>query len=252
MKPPALHRFMEQLQGGDPVYGLWVTLDAPAVTDIAAGLGLDWVVVDAARGHLDWAEILEQVRATHRSNTVALVRIMEARPELIERALDAGADGVVISSIETAEQLESVVRAARNATAQTRSGRTTARAPSNVPFDRKAGADFLVVAMLDTALGVNNVHDLLQVEGVEVFFVDPSLYVATLEGAGVSASRDALVREIRSHRKHAGMIASTDEALVDYQTGGFTVLGVGSDSGIILEGIRGAIELVNKVDGSAT
>ena len=42
---------------------------------MAVALGLDWVVIDAEHGQLDWSQILEHLRATVRSDTVALVRI---------------------------------------------------------------------------------------------------------------------------------------------------------------------------------
>src|SRR5580700_8148150 len=113
MKPPALTRFRYKLQSDEPVYGLWVTLEAAAVTEIAVGLGLDWVVIDAEHGHLDWKDIVEHVRAGVRSDTVVLVRVAELNGALIKRALDLGADGVVVPWIETAAQVEQAVAYAR-------------------------------------------------------------------------------------------------------------------------------------------
>ncbi len=115
VKSRALDSFRRKLAASEPLYGLWVTLEAAAVTDIAAGLGLDWVVIDAEHSHLDWAEILEHVRATVRSDTVALVCLSEASPGLIKRALDIGADGVMVPRVETAAQLRSIMRWARHA-----------------------------------------------------------------------------------------------------------------------------------------
>src|SRR5437763_7477144 len=106
MKAPALRALRQRLAADHPVYGLWVTLEAPSISEMAVALGLDWVVVDAEHGHLDWKEILEHIRATVRSNTVALVRIAELNAGLIKRALDIGADGVVVPWIETAEQVK--------------------------------------------------------------------------------------------------------------------------------------------------
>jgi 2-keto-3-deoxy-L-rhamnonate aldolase RhmA len=65
------------LEVDEPVNGLWVTLEASAIIDIEAGL--DWIVIDAERGHFDWAEILEHLRATVRSNTVTLIRLTKSR-----------------------------------------------------------------------------------------------------------------------------------------------------------------------------
>src|SRR5215831_2389564 len=101
MKTPALKKFREKLAAQQTVYGLWVTLEAPSITEMAVALGLDWVVIDAEHGHLDWKEIVEHVRATVRSDTVALVRVAELNLGLIKRALDIGADGVVIPWVES-------------------------------------------------------------------------------------------------------------------------------------------------------
>jgi len=65
------------MKSGTPVYGLWITLESPSICEMAVALGLDWVTIDAEHGHLDWKEIAEHVRATVRSDTVALVRIAE-------------------------------------------------------------------------------------------------------------------------------------------------------------------------------
>ena len=103
MKTSALRSLRKKLSHSEPVFGLWITLESTAVTEMAVALGLDWIVIDAEHGHLDWKEIAEHVRATVRSNTVALVRVAELNRGLIKRSLDIGADGVVIPWIETAE-----------------------------------------------------------------------------------------------------------------------------------------------------
>src|SRR5437868_7936186 len=113
MKTPAIRKLRQKLAANQPVYGLWVTLESPSVTEMAVALGLDWVVIDAEHGHLDWKDILEHVRATVRSDTVALVRIAELNAALIKRALDIGADGVVVPWIETPEQLKQAVAFSR-------------------------------------------------------------------------------------------------------------------------------------------
>src|SRR4026209_994260 len=105
MKTAAIKKFREKLATNEAVYGLWVTLESASITEMAVALGLDWIVVDAEHGHLDWKEILEHVRATVRSDTVVLVRIAELNAGAVKRALDIGADGVMIPWIETAKQL---------------------------------------------------------------------------------------------------------------------------------------------------
>src|SRR5437867_4524745 len=105
MKIAALQKLRQKLAAHEAIYGLWVTLESASVSEMAVALGLDWIVIDAEHGHLDWKEILEHVRATVRSDTVALVRVAELDGGLIKRVLDIGADGVVVPWVETAEQL---------------------------------------------------------------------------------------------------------------------------------------------------
>src|SRR5271168_4886407 len=113
MKTSALRSLRGKLAADLPVYGLWITLESPSITEMAVALGLDWVVIDAEHGHLDWKEIVEHLRAAVRSNTVVLVRLAELNAGLIKRALDIGADGVVIPWVESAEQLRQAIAYAR-------------------------------------------------------------------------------------------------------------------------------------------
>ena len=110
MNTAAIRSLRQKLAQDQSTYGLWVTLEAPSITEMAVALGLDWVVIDAEHGHLDWKEIVEHVRATVRSDTVALVRLAELNVALVKRALDIGADGVVIPWVETAEQLRQAIQ----------------------------------------------------------------------------------------------------------------------------------------------
>src|SRR5437870_12676410 len=109
MKTAAVRTLRHKLAADIPAFGLWVTLEAPSITELAVALGIDWLVIDAEHGHLDWKEILEHLRATVRSDTVALVRLAEVNGGTIKRALDIGADGVVIPWSETAAQLKQAV-----------------------------------------------------------------------------------------------------------------------------------------------
>src|SRR5438105_9226002 len=109
MKTSAIRALRRKLAADTPAFGLWVTLESPSITEIAVGLGLDWVVIDAEHGHLDWKEIVEHIRATVRSDTVALVRIAQLDLGLIKRVLDIGADGVVVPWMETPEQVRKAV-----------------------------------------------------------------------------------------------------------------------------------------------
>jgi 2-keto-3-deoxy-L-rhamnonate aldolase RhmA len=243
MKSSSLEGFRRKLATGAPLYGLWITLEAAAITDIAAGLGLDWVVIDAEHGHLDWGEILEHVRATVRSGTIALVCVSEASPGLIKRALDIGADGVVVRGVETASQLRSIVKGARHATQGPRSiGRYGAGEQQD------PNASFLVVPIIQSVRAIRNLGALLNVEGTEIFLFHPADHT-TSSGephSPVTTAQDQIVRMIRKQGKRAGIVAPGRELLGTYRDAGFSLLGLGFDGDIILGGIRDMLAVVDK------
>ena len=93
--------------------GLWVTLESPTITEIAVTLGLDWVVIDAEHGHLDFKELMEHIRATRNSDTAPLVRIQEVEQGLIKRVLDIGAAGIVVPQVFSADEVDQAIRFAK-------------------------------------------------------------------------------------------------------------------------------------------
>ena len=166
MKVPALQRLRARLQARQPVYGMWITLESPSICEMAVALGLDWVVIDAEHGHLDWKEIIEHVRATVRSQTVALVRLAENSPALIKRALDIGADGVVIPWIETPAQLEAALKAATYPPRGLRgigAERATCWGQCFIEHTGEADQNVLVIPIIESVKAVRNIDQLARV-----------------------------------------------------------------------------------------
>src|SRR3954463_11229457 len=161
MKSPAIRKLRQKLAASQPVYGLWVTLESPSVTEMAVALGLDWGVIDAEHGHLDWKDITDHLRAPGRSETVALVRIAELNGGLIKRALDVGADGVVVPWVESAEQLAQAVRFSRYPPEGVRgigAERATAWGQALAEHTGIANEHVLVVPIVETVRAAANIQ----------------------------------------------------------------------------------------------
>lgn len=255
MKPAACTALRRTLRSDRPAVGLWVSLESPAVTEIAVGLGLDWVVIDAEHGLLDWKEIAEHVRATVRSDTVVLVRLPELNGGAIKRALDIGADGVVIPWVETAEQLRQAVRFARYPTDGARgigAERATAWGQALAEHAAEANDHVFVVPIIETVTGGANVEQLAAVEGVDLFWFGPADYSASAghrgqwEGPGVA---DAILHAkdvLRAFGRHCGVVATSDANVQERIAQGFSAVCLGFDAGLLIRSLRAALAGVDR------
>lgn len=255
MKTSAIVQFRKKLHADEPVFGLWVTLESASICEMAVALGLDWVVIDAEHGHLDWKEILEHVRAAVRSDTVVLVRLAELNAGLVKRALDTGADGVVIPWIETPEQLQQAVAFAHYPPAGRRgigAERATGWGQCFAEHVTESEANVLVVPIIESVTGGRNVGALLDVPGVDVFFFGPADYSATAgfpgqwEGPGVADAIVAAKDEIRARGKQCGVVATGNENLIERREQGFRMLGLGLDAGLLLRSLHESLAVVDR------
>jgi 2-keto-3-deoxy-L-rhamnonate aldolase RhmA len=250
MKTAAIAQLRQKLAADQPVYGLWTTLESASISEMAVSLGLDWIVIDAEHGHLDWKDILEHIRATVRSNTVALVRIAELNAGLIKRVLDIGADGIVIPWIETAQQLQQAVSYSRYPPEGLRgigAERATAWGQCLVQHTQEANDHVLVVPIIETVTAGRNIKELCQVGGPDIFFFGPADYSSTAgfrgqwEGPGVAGQLLAIKDTLRAHGKHCGVMSTSHENLIERRQQGFRILGLGSDAGLLLRGLHAAL-----------
>jgi 2-keto-3-deoxy-L-rhamnonate aldolase RhmA len=262
MKTAALRRLRQKIAAGDSTYGLWITLESPSITEMAVNLDLDWVVIDAEHGHLDWKEIVEHLRATVRSETVALVRIAELNGGLIKRALDIGADGIVVPWVENADQLRQAIAFARYPTEGLRgigAERATGWGHSTAEHTAEANEHVLVVPIIETIATVPHVPQMSQVDGAEIFFFGPADFSSTAgyrgqwEGPGVADTILRIKDGLRKAGKACGLIGTSYENVRQRREQGFQMIGLGLDASLLYRELKSSVANVrgNAVAGSA-
>jgi 2-keto-3-deoxy-L-rhamnonate aldolase RhmA len=255
MKLAAVQKLRAKLSSGQAVYGLWVTLESASITEMAVALGLDWVVIDAEHGHLDWKEILEHLRAATRSETVTLVRIAELDRALIKRVLDIGADGVVIPWIETEDQLRQAVAFATYPPEGLRgigAERATGWGECMAEHTAEANANVLVIPILETVRAAAQVSRMTHVDGVEIFFFGPADFSASAgfrgqwEGPGVAQKILEMKDTLRQAGKHCGVMTTSTANLGERREQGFQMLGIGMDTGLLLRSLHESLAAIGQ------
>ena len=255
MKVKALQKLRQKLNQNEPIYGLWVTLESASITEMAVALGLDWVVIDAEHGHLDWKDINSHIRAALRSDTVVLVRIAERSTILSKRALDIGADGIMIPWMEKVEEVEEAVRDCRYPPEGRRGiggERATAWGQCLSEHAAEANENVLIVPLIESIAAIPNVATMCEVDGIDLFFFGPADFSSTAgfrgqwEGPGVAEQILSLKDTINAADKHCGVVSTSNQNLTDRLDQGFRMLALGTDSGLLLRSLHQSLQEVDR------
>jgi len=249
MKIGAIEKLRRKMKAREPLYGLWCTLEAPSITEIAVTMGIDWVTVDMEHGHLGWREVIEHVRAVQGSETAVFVRVPELHQSAIKRALDIGAHGVLLPLIRTRTELELGIRYGRYPVEGLRGIGGERAVKWGLTFReylQAADSQTLIIPLIETREAAENFQDLLAVPGLELIFFGPADlsasygYLGEWEGAGIAE----LILKLRAQAEDRGIgsgLMSVDPTdAIKRRDQGFNLIGLGSDAGLIIRSINNA------------
>ncbi|GAB2969624.1 aldolase/citrate lyase family protein [Streptomyces pseudoechinosporeus] len=232
--------FAAALRARDPLVGYWSVLDSPVSTERIARLGYDYVALDAQHGLIDYAGILASLTAidTKGSTAVGLVRVEANDPMPIGKALDAGAAGVIVPLIDTAQDAAAAVAAVRYPPLGKRSYGPMRAALRIGPDPEDTHAQTVVLAMIEPAEGLANVAEICATDGLDGVYIGPSDLRIALGGASSTDPSVAdefeaalvTVREAAAAADIAAGIHNADGASAAKRlTEGFTYVTVASD-----------------------
>jgi len=156
--------------------GSWITLGHPSIAEIMAKAGFDWLTVDMEHSAITLPEAQQLIQVIDLCGVTPLVRVAENDPNLIKRVMDAGAHGVIVPMVNSREDAEKAVASVRYPPKGFR-GVGLARAQAY-------GADFegykkwyetesIIIVQVEHIKAVENLEEILSVEGVDGFIIGP-------------------------------------------------------------------------------
>jgi 4-hydroxy-2-oxoheptanedioate aldolase len=231
--------FAARVRGRQPLVGYWVVLDSPASTERIARLGYDYVSLDAQHGLFGYSGMLAGLTAIDAAGrAVGMVRVAANDATLIGRALDAGAAGVIVPLINSADEAAAAVSASRYPPAGSRSYGPTRAMLRIGPAPADANETVIVLAMIETSDGLANVEAIAATPGIGGLYVGPSDLTIAVGGAGpgdpsvADAFEAALVRIRQACVDNgiaAGLHTRSGEEAAKRMSEGFTLLTVAGD-----------------------
>ena len=216
------NRMKDKLRAGEPVYGVSVMIPSPQIVEMIGAAGFDWVLLDCEHGTITLESLELMAMAAEASGITAIARPMSRSPEHILQVLDRGVMGVQVPHVNTAEDARAVIAAVkfhplggRSLAAGTRAAAYDAHG-SLADYVKAANDATLIAVQLEDKEAIDNIDELLRVEGIDVFFIGPSDlsqsmgYPGNPKAAPVAQAIDASFRKMLAAGRTPGTPATAD------------------------------------------
>ena len=251
----------ERVLCGELFGGAWLNLGSDVAAEIAGKAGFDWLLLDMEHGSGDYKDLFHQLQALAGSSSAGIVRVAEPRASELKRVLDMGPSGLMVPCVDSPEEAHELVRMVRIPPLGTRGAASSTRASGyGFGYEKylaEANDGLLLVAQIESRLGVSNAEAIAAVEGIDVLFVGPTDLSIDLgireqyQEASFQAALDTVVAGARRHGKAAGILARNHEQAAGYIARGFSFVSVGSDRGLISNGMRKNAEAFDRLRAEA-
>jgi len=231
-----------RLHAGEAAVGSWLSVAHPTVAEVMGQAGFEWLIVDMEHGIIGIEGVLSLVLAICTTPAAPLVRVPWNEPVIIKRVLETGPAGLLIPQINSARDVEMAIRSARYPPQGIRGIGCQRAAGFGAWFEEyldRANEQLLVAVQVETASALQNLDEILSVEGLDLIFIganDLSASMGFFNKPGHPCVQEA-IDQVLAAARHVGvpvglMASDVDDAKHRIQQG-FQFVGVGSDVGLL-------------------
>lgn len=241
MELPVNH-FKRAILCGQAQIGLWSHLCSAISTEIVAGSGFDWLLLDMEHSPNELPEVLSQLHAMHGGTASAIVRPPWNDMVTFKRLLDIGVQTLLVPYVQTAEEARQAVSFTRYPPHGVRgyAGAPRASAYGRVKdYAHRCAEELCVLVQVETVQGLDNLEDIANVQGIDGVFIGPGDLSAAMghlsnpKHPEVLAKIEQAIARIRACGKAVGILTG-DEALArHYLDLGCLFVAVGADQNLL-------------------
>ncbi len=235
--------FKENLAAGKRQLGLWLALDSPTATEILAGSGYEWLLLDLEHNCIDVSSVVHHLRAARGGTAELVVRVPSGGDTvLFKRLLDAGVRSFMVPMVQSEQQARDIVAATRYPPKGIRgiAGNSRASSYNRITgyFDR-CEQEICIVAQLESPQAVDAIDAIGAVDGIDGLFIGPNDLAGGMGLIGKTASPQVKAKivqalaAIKSAGKAAGILNFTPAEARQLFKDGFTFIAVGGDAAIL-------------------
>ncbi|WP_144137568.1 2-dehydro-3-deoxyglucarate aldolase [Paraburkholderia sp. BCC1884] len=241
--------FRRAVRDGDTLIGCWASLASPIATELLGVIGFDWMLLDAEHAPNDVLTLIPQLMALKDSASAPVVRPPANDSVFIKRLLDSGFSNFLVPFVESADDAARAVAATRyppqgiRGVSVSHRGNRYATLPD---YFKLANDNVCVIVQIESRKAVDNIDEILDVDGVDGVFVGPSDLAASYGHLGNANHPDvqqAIARvfeRAQAMGKPSGILAPVQADAERYLAMGCRVIAVCADMGLL----KGAAQAV--------
>ena len=227
---------------GRPAFGLWSVVPGSFGVEILARTDVDYVCVDQQHGLIGYDAMVPMLQAIEAGGSAPITRVLSNDPYGIMKSLDAGARGVIVPLVNTAEDAERAVSACRYPPRGMRSyGPIRAGGVMGTSDPKALEEGALCFVMVETREALENVEKIAATPGLDGIYVGPSDLALSLDlPATIEVLEDEHVEAVRRVRDAcaksgiaAGIHASSGEWAKAHAEAGFDMVTVATDASLL-------------------
>jgi 4-hydroxy-2-oxoheptanedioate aldolase len=238
------------------LFGLFLDLGSPLSSELCAIAGYDWLLLDLEHGAATEDQLLIHLHAIQSTGTAALVRRQSGERMRIGRALDAGADGIMVPRLEDSIAAAEAVSflpyppdGVRGVAMRTRGAGLGRLGHADV---RSLNETITGIIQVESPGAVRDADAIAALPGVDVLFVGPTDLSHSLGVPGrfdhpaYRAALAAVVAACAEHGKAPGILLYDLSSIAVHRELGFRFIGIGADGALVAQGARAALATVGR------
>jgi 2-keto-3-deoxy-L-rhamnonate aldolase RhmA len=210
-------------------------------------------------GHLGWKDVVGHLRVIQSSPAASIVRVPDLRRESIQRALDIGADAIIVPMIGSREELEAAYRLGKYPPRGVRGvgGERCVRwGLQMLEYVQSANTETMIIPLLETRQAVENIDAILEVQGLEGIWFGPADMSASFghlgewEGGPVASSIERMRAVAQRQGIVSGILARDVHEALARRAQGFQWIAIGADVNLMIASIRRTLDALRSGEGS--
>src|SRR5699024_8005027 len=168
----------DKLRNNQIVSGWFIGTHSTYLAEIAGHIGFDFILIDNEHGAFSWGEVEEMIRAIDTTDSVPFVRVPSSSSVDILKALDRGAQGIHVPQVETAEEVDRIISAAKYPPQGTRGAAFSVRAAKyglngGEEHLKKSNENIFITVQLENSRGINNADSIMK-KDVDMIYIGPT------------------------------------------------------------------------------